>query len=467
MEESSGAVGENDRTERTGFNREPGRKNYGGKQIARVKQIALDDWQEEIVNYDGHILLCTGRQVGKTTVMAVKAAEYMIKNPGHQIIVVSLTEDQAQIMIIKVLDYLEKNFRLWIAKGKNKPTKNKIVLTNKASILARPVGNTGDAVRGFTGNVLIVDEASRMPDDMWSAAKPALLTTGGKLWFCSTPHGKQGYFYECWLNKSGRFKVFHINSEECLEKRPIGDIWTEEKRNEALRFLSDEKNGGMSKLRYGQEYLGLFLDDLRQMFDDALIKKCMNAQRPGMIDKTKDYYLGIDVARMGDDESTFEILRREDKNLIHVENIVTTKTLLSDTTKMILQLDRVWNFKKIYIDDGGLGVGVFDYLLKEEQTKRKIEAINNRARPLVRDETRKKKLLKEDLYSNLLVLMEQGRIRLLDDENIRLSLKSVQYEYQDGGKIEIFGNYTHIVEGLTRAAWCIKEKSLNLWISYI
>ena len=174
--------------------------------------MQLDQWQDEILDYSGNILLNTGRQVGKTTIFAQKAGDYMMKNPGSRIIVVSLTEDQAQLMIIMTLDYLEKNDKKWIAKGKYKPTKNKIRLTNKSQILARPVGNTGDAVRGFTGDVLIVDEASRMPELMWTAAKPTLATTGGQIWMCSTPFGKQGYFYECWLNKNDRFKIWHVNT---------------------------------------------------------------------------------------------------------------------------------------------------------------------------------------------------------------------------------------------------------------
>jgi len=30
-----------------------------------------------------------------------------------------------------------------------------------------------------------------------------------------------------------------------------------------------------------------------------------------------------------------------------------------------------------------------------------------------------------------------------------------------------FGNFSHIVEGLIRAAWIVKEKNLNVWLSSI
>ena len=107
--------------------------------------------------------------------------------------------------------------------------------------------------------------------------------------------------------------------------------------------------------------------------------------------------------------------------------------------------------------------------LKEEQTKRKVIAIENWKKPLTReyiDKPERRKTMKEDLYDNLLKLMERGEVKLLDDDSIRQSLQSVQYEYVNG-KLRIFGRYTHIVEGIIRGAWCTKQKVNKLWISYI
>ena len=128
--------------------------------------MEYDNWQKEILNAEGDILANTGRQVGKTTVFSHKIAEYLRNNPKHQVIVVSLTEDQAQLIIIMILDYLQRNCKEQVQKGKNKPTKSRVWLKNQAHVISRPVGNTGDAVRGFTGNVLYTDEASGMPELM-------------------------------------------------------------------------------------------------------------------------------------------------------------------------------------------------------------------------------------------------------------------------------------------------------------
>ena len=386
------------------------------------------------------------------------------------------TERQAFALFDKTLAHIADNApNLLIKSGKKRPTKSTIQLRNGSKVIARPVGNTGDAVRGFTGDVLIVDEASRMPDLMWAAAKPTLLTTSGQIWMCSTPHGKQGYFYDCYLNKFNRWSVFHVNSWDVVHEREINQTWKEQQRKGAIEFLKQERDD-MSELQFAQEYLGQFIDDLRQLFPDILIRACQTHKR-GEIRKGRDYYMGVDVARMGDDDSTFEIIEKLPNKLLHVENQVTSKTLLTDTAKHIVDLDRRYEFEKIYIDDEGIGIAVFDILISLEQTRRKTEALRNSKKIIDWRKSRgskvagRKRMMKEDLYFNLLRLMEQGRIQLLDDNDVFQSLKSVQYEIsvdKTGRNFtHIFGNYTHITEGLIRAAWCDKEKNLNVWLSSI
>jgi len=388
--------------------------------------------------------------VGKSTIISIKAGEYAVKNRNKTILVVASVERQALLLFEKTLGYLYNNYKKLIKTGKDKPTKHKINLVNGSTIYCLPTGMSGYGIRGYTVDLLIADEAAFIPEEVWRAVTPMLAVTGGDIILLSTPFGKGGYFYDCFSDPN--FTQFHISSEECP------------RRDE--EFLKREKER-MSRVQYAQEYLGEFADELRQFFSDELIKSCMTIKRGNMdeITRAKDYYLGVDIARMGEDESTFEIVRRINRDkFVQQDNIVTTHTLTTETTKMILTLEDKYNFRQIFVDDGGMGVGVFDSLLSDERTRRKTIAINNARRPLDREEKKKRRMLKEDLYNNLLSLMEKRQIELLKDDEIFLSLKSVQYEYGDDGKIKIFGNYTHIAEGLIRAAYCAKDKSLNIWI---
>ena len=133
----------------------------------------------------------------------------------------------------------------------------------------------------------------------------------------------------------------------------------------------------------------------------------------------------------------------------------------------------MWNPKQIGIDagSGSLGVGILDFLLREPRVNRRVIALNNRSRDLDKYGEKKRSLLGEDMYQIMKMMMERGILKLLNDDQVRLSLKSVQYEYittpSKKSTLRIFGKDTHIVEGLKRAAWLANQKNLNTSINYI
>ena len=440
-------------------------------------KIELDEWQKEFLAHKGDRLLCTGRRVGKTYVMARGAIDRMIKKKT-QVFIFSITEEQSMIIIAMAKEYLGEIGTNSIKKSKQFTNKKTITLKNGSIMRCRAAGDTGDSGRGFEADILIVDEASRMGKFFWIAVRPLILMTAGEIWLGSTPYGKQGYFWEM-FNESynlklpeARFKVFYTTTEKVVRERKLTTSWTEERRTKVLSLLESDKRT-MSKLEYGQEYQGLFMEDLQQFFPDELIKKCQNASRPEGISENREYFLGQDIARMGEDETTYCIgylTDSTDPDLIQVENLVTQHTYLTETFKNNLELDNKYDFKKMFIDDEGIGIGVFDMMIDDDQLKRKTVGINNSKRVIDAD-GKEKGILKTDLYFHLRTLMEKSKIRLLDDNSIFQSLKSVQYEYATDNKgiphIKILGNNTHIAEGLIRLAQATKYKQLNIFVSTI
>src|SRR3990167_3418927 len=95
--------------------------------------LVLDEWQKEIIaDETHHILLAKGRRIGATHLFAIKAIEWLKTHhnphPNSQIVCASITEDQAQLIISFAHDYALKNCKHLIAKGKDKPALNKLVL---------------------------------------------------------------------------------------------------------------------------------------------------------------------------------------------------------------------------------------------------------------------------------------------------------------------------------------------------
>lgn len=419
--------------------------------------FSLDPWQREVLDAEGNLCICCGRQVGKSTVIGVKAGEYVAKHPNRHVVIVSVTEDQAEMMLQKVLIYLSDNYPKLICKGRKKPTKHVLHLNNGAVLRTKAVGQQGTSILGMTVDVLIADEAAYMPEATWVSATPMLLTTGGQIWLLSTPNAQSGYFYEAYTNRDLGFKTFHVNSEQVAVDRP------EPLRSMMLSYLSKEKRR-MTALQYAQQYLAQFLEEQGQFFPDELIRKCQTLKRLPGPPQPGAYFLGMDVARMGGDETTYEVLERSNKVFYHRENLMYQYTQITDTIAKVLEIDKQYGFIKIYIDEGGIGVAVYDHLLQLSQTKRKIVPINNARRSLDRDDTTHRKLLKEDLYHNMKRMMEAGELFLLDDDEVFVSLKSIIIEQTPKkGYVKIYGRYSHIAEGLIRACWAVRNTHLNIY----
>jgi hypothetical protein len=437
----------------------------------KKKQILYDPWQIEFLATEGDKILCTGRQVGKSVTCGKDAGDYSVNNPDTEpVVMIAPTERQAYALFRKTLGYLIENFPDEIAKGKDRPTKERITLKSGVEIYCLPVGLNGLGIRFLTIGRLYVDEASRIPEDVWEAVTPALLTTGGDSIYLSTPFGAEGEFYNVWSNKDNAynsFTRFSMDSEKAIRERKICETWTERQRNKALEKLGQYK-ARMTNSQYAQEFMGEFISGLKQFFQDNLIDLALVLDGPREATEDEEEFLGMDIARMGGDEGTFISVaqNQEDKELLEQTGQKIIQYERSTTTIQITkELNRVRDYKKIYIDTGagGGGATVFDILLDDDETGRKVVSINNASASIEKYGTGTRRILKEDLYDNLLRLMELGKIKLIMSDEMRRSLRSIQFEYIKGGR-RIYGNYTHLVEGLIRAAWCVKDKDLNIYI---
>ena len=414
----------------------------------------LDPWQKEYIETEGNCFLLCGRQSGKSAAASIKAGRRAAMNKNRSIYMLAFTEKQAYNLFFKTLMYLKAEHPNAIKYDKgDRPTKHIITLKNGSRIFCYAVGLTGEGIRGPTATDLFVDEAAPMAREVFIAIAPMLSITKGNFDILSTPRGKTDkegkdtYFYQCSKDKS--FTKFYVSAEDCPRH--------------SKNFLKQQKEA-MSDLEYAQEYLAKFLDDLQRAVSDTTIKKICILKKRETILENREYFIGCDVGRKKD-PFTFEVIDRTDRdNIQQVENLTNRDIPIPESTRRIIALNESYNFNKIYIDSGGMGITVCDILREEDETKRKVIEINNASRRYVEDgEERKKGILKIDLYENFLGLIDREKLLLLNDDDIKLSLASLQIEMVNG-KERYFGNNIHIVEGLTRATWCAKDKTLKPYI---
>src|SRR3990167_11475549 len=165
------------------------------------QRLVLDDWQVRLLKSQGNIALRSGRQVGKSTVVSIKAAEFALSGNDLSILIIAAVERQAQLLFEKVLDFMMTHYRSAIKRGNDRPTKHVIKLVNGSVIRCLPTGLSGLGIRGFTVDLLIADEAAFIPEAVWTAVTPMLAATKGDIILLSTPFGKGGYFYRCFQAK--------------------------------------------------------------------------------------------------------------------------------------------------------------------------------------------------------------------------------------------------------------------------
>ena len=448
-------------------------------------EIKFDKWQQEILeDEENHIFLGKGRRIGATHIFGIKAVEWLITHynphPTSQIVCSSITEGQAQLIIAFATNYAEKKYPKLVGRGKDRPTLNRLILKikgNRRILIAKPVGDTGKSARGFEGQVLMVDEAGFQPDLFFDAAKPILATTNGRIWMWGTFDGREGYFWRSYekamikKDPKARFKVWEMNTEEVERERPRSASWTKEQRQGLIDYLKEEKED-MSEMAYAQEFLGIASLDKRQFYSDDWIDKVCNIDpKKQIVPKEGKNYGGFDLARMGGDAFTSEILKRiDDKNFIQIDHYTRRLLLTTDNENLIMEYTRKWMCKLSGIDAGAgtLGVSILDHLMQVSDMKRRIIAMNNRAIS-INQEDGKQRLFNEDMHDNVRAMGERGELHLYNLSEIKASFRSVRWDLVKDAhglnKIRISGRDTHIVEGIKRAAELAKrDKSLSLWV---
>jgi hypothetical protein len=160
--------------------------------------IAPDPWQIEVLASDHpRKILCCGRQTGKSTVGAVLALHRALTQPGSTVLIVAPGERQAKILFAKAKRFYEMAGHPLPASSERRTG---LELRNGSIIEALPAVER--TTRGYSVDLLVVDEAAAVEDTDYHGILPALIATQGHQVLLSTPRGKRGFFYELWHSES-------------------------------------------------------------------------------------------------------------------------------------------------------------------------------------------------------------------------------------------------------------------------
>jgi len=172
-------------------------------------KILLPYQRQFIEGYEKHkfSIWNASRQIGKSFAVALLALMKAIEAPKSTVLIVSASERQAKELIEKVKLHLEfvKNLGkiLDVDFFEDVKTQTQIIkFPNRSRIISVP--SNPDTVRGFTADLLILDEFAFVQHDkeLWRAVFPMITRKKeAKLVITSTPFGKSNIGDVLYLRK--------------------------------------------------------------------------------------------------------------------------------------------------------------------------------------------------------------------------------------------------------------------------
>lgn len=259
--------------------------------------------------------------------------------------------------------------------------------------------------KGINPIDVVFDEYQAMDETIWTeVVQPILRENGGTATFIGTPSGKNHFW-----------KIF-----QAAKQNP--DWFWSLKTVDDTKGISEEELEAAAKetpqALFQQEYYCEFTENAGAVFHRIKdnIYEAKDISMPG-----HSYRLGVDLAKYNDwtvitpfDESTFEVLPQIRFNQVDwmiQEARIKTAAYKYNNAQLILDRTGVGDSVVDRLENDGLNVGDDGRVVFTEKSKR-------------------------DLLNNLIVLLENDKIKIPNDEGLITELQSMQYSLTDKGRVK-------------------------------
>ena len=201
-------------------------------------------------------LLNCSRQWGKSTITAAKAVHQAYTEPESLTLVVTPSARQSGEFVRKAAGFARRLGMRVKGDGDNEIS---LEFPNRSRIVGLPGNET--TARGFSAvTLMLVDEASRVSDDLYKTVRPMLAVSSGALWLMSTPFGSRGFFWEAWQRGGPEWERVRAPATECAR---------------IPRAFLEEERTAMGERWFRQEYLCEFVDSVSGVFEGNLVEEAI------------------------------------------------------------------------------------------------------------------------------------------------------------------------------------------------
>jgi len=325
---------------------------------ALEKHDGPDVWQTEILTYLGansfsveeaiQIAVCSGHGIGKSCLIAFIILWFASTRTYPQIVVTANTKEQ---LTSKTWRELSKWKNLAINGHWFEWTATKFALKDTDGWFAKAIPWSKQNTEAFAGthdeNVLILfDEASAIPDEIWEVASGAM-TTIGAMWICfGNPTRNTGRFKDCFGKYKHRWHTKQIDSRtaKMTNKKQLQD-WIDD-YGEDSDFVRVRVKGMFPRTSTSQ-FIG-----------EELVKDAVARVLEAHIYKWAPIVIGADIARFGDDSSVICV-----RQGLYIHEF--RKFVEYDTQQMAIEIAKAeddYRAEYVMVDEVGIGSGVIDRL---------------------------------------------------------------------------------------------------------
>ena len=342
------------------------------------------------------------RQCGKSMLAELMGMYYCIQNKNFRYYIISPTFNQADKMLTEI----------WkMCKGqpfyyKKNDIKRQLIFRNGAEIRLFSAEQGVEALQGYTCELLVIDEAAYMSEDIIDAVMPYVNTTKGPIVMFSTPRTKSGQFYNYYSmgmspedNNIYAYDWVNYDVSELLSPAKL----------ELYRKTVDP-------LKFKTYYLGLFLDNESDFFGD--FSQCVKYKPTICLEPV---VFGIDWAgATGGDYTSISIIGLSGQlYTIKYFNDKDPKQTIAEIMKLVA----VYNPKKVTVETNSIG-NIYFGLLRDELKMRNVPLIG-----FYTDNNSKDKII-----SKLQVAFQNTKIAIFFDPELMDELQYYELTYSKTGK---------------------------------
>ncbi len=202
--------------------------------IFAASGLTPDPWQRQLLLSPARrMLLNCSRQSGKSTAVAALVLYRALVQRASLMLLVSPSLRQSVELFRKVESTHQALGR---PAGRLSHGWTRMELGNRSRILCLP--GREETIRSFSSvGLLVIDEASRVPDDLYRSVRPMLAVGGGRLVCLSTPFGRRGFFWREWSRERQEgdpWQRFRVTWRDCPRIEPafieqervsLGESW--------------------------------------------------------------------------------------------------------------------------------------------------------------------------------------------------------------------------------------------------